>query len=75
MAWGLFPILLATKGFSLGQIGIVTAIYSAVWGLGQLFTGKMADYFCKKDLLFFGMLLQGVALVALQRIKTALIER
>ena len=65
MAWGLFPILLATKGFSLGQIGIVTAIYSAVWGLGQLFTGKMADYFCKKDLLFFGMLLQGVALVAL----------
>lgn len=65
MAWGLFPILLATKGFSIGQIGIVTAIYPAVWGLGQLFTGKMADYFCKKDLLFLGMLLQGVALVAL----------
>ena len=65
MAWGLFPILLATKGFSIGQIGIVTAIYPAVWGLGQLFTGKMADYFCKKDLLFLGMLLQGFALVAL----------
>jgi predicted MFS family arabinose efflux permease len=65
MAWGLFPILLASKGFSIGQIGIVTAIYPAVWGLGQLFTGKMADYFCKKDLLFIGMLLQGVALVFL----------
>ena len=65
MAWGLFPILLATKGFSIGEIGIVTAIYPAVWGVGQLFTGRMADYFCKKDLLFLGMLLQGVALVGL----------
>jgi MFS family permease len=65
MVWGLFPILLALKGFTLGQIGIVTAIYPAVWGIGQLFTGKMADHFCKKDLLFWGMLLQGLALVAL----------
>ena len=65
MAWGLLPILLAAKGFSIAQIGIVTSIYPAVWGLGQLFTGKMADYFCKKDLLFIGMLLQGLALLAL----------
>jgi len=65
MAWGLFPILLASKGFNIGRIGIVTAIYPAVWGLGQLFTGKMADYFCKKDLLFLGMLLQGLALIFL----------
>jgi predicted MFS family arabinose efflux permease len=65
MAWGLFPILLAAKGFSIAQIGIVTAIYPAVWGIGQLFTGKMADHICKKDLLFLGMLLQGLALVAL----------
>jgi MFS family permease len=65
MVWGLFPILLASKGFSLGQIGIITAIYPAVWGLGQLFTGKMADVFCKKDLLFIGMFLQGLVLVVL----------
>jgi len=65
MAWGLFPILLASKGFNIAHIGIVTAIYPAVWGIGQLFTGKMADHICKKDLLFLGMLLQGLALVAL----------
>ena len=64
MAWGLMPILLASKGFSIGQIAIVTAIYPAVWGIGQLFTGRMADRFCKRDLLFWGMLLQGLALVA-----------
>ncbi len=63
MAWGIFPILLATKGFSIGEIGIITAIYPAVWGIGQLFTGKMADKFCKKDMLYIGMILQAIALI------------
>lgn len=65
MAWGIFPILLATKGFTIGEIGIVTAIYPAVWGIGQLFTGKMADKFCKKDMLYVGMFLQAIALFVL----------
>lgn len=65
MAWGILPILLANKGFTIGEIGIVTAIYPAVWGIGQLFTGKMADKFCKKDMLYVGMLLQAIALIGL----------
>lgn len=65
MVWGIFPILLAQKKFSISEIGIVVAIYPAVWGIGQLFTGKMADYFCKKSMLFSGMLLQGIALLFL----------
>lgn len=65
MVWGIFPILLASKGFTMGEIGIVTAIYPAVWGIGQLFTGKMADKFCKKDMLYTGMLLQALALIFL----------
>lgn len=65
MAWGLFPILLAGKNFSLEQIGIIVAVYPAVWGLGQLITGKMADEFSKKYMLFYGMLLQAVVLIAL----------
>lgn len=63
MVWGIFPILLTQKDFTLGQIGIITATYPAVWGLGQLITGKMSDYFCKKDMLFIGMFLQGLALL------------
>lgn len=63
MAWGLFPILLAEKHFAISEIAIVTAIYPAVWGIGQLFTGKMADHFCKKNMLFWGMFLQGIALL------------
>lgn len=67
MAWGLFPILLASKGFSIAEIGIITAVYPAIWGLGQLFTGKLADRFCKKDMLYTGMLLQAIALLVLIR--------
>lgn len=63
MVWGIFPILLAQKNFSIEQIGIITATYPAVWGFGQLVTGKMADHFCKKDMLFTGMLLQGITLL------------
>lgn len=63
MVWGLFPILLTQQQFTLQQIGIITATYPAVWGLGQLVTGKMADIYRKKTLLFYGMLLQGLALV------------
>ncbi|HET9058066.1 MAG TPA: MFS transporter [Chitinophagaceae bacterium] len=65
MVWGLLPILLSAKHFDLKQIGIIAAIYPAVWGIGQLFTGKMADRFCKKDMLFAGMLLQGIVLLLL----------
>jgi MFS family permease len=65
MVWGLFPVLLASKGFTLGQIGEIAAVYPAFWGIGQLFTGKMADHFCQKTMLFWGMLLQGLALIAM----------
>lgn len=65
LAWGLLPLVLAQQGFSLAEIGSLVAIYPAAWGLGQLFTGKMSDHFCKKSMLVWGMLLQGLALVAL----------
>jgi len=63
MVWGLFPILLATKGFNLDKIAVIVAIYPIIWGLGQLFTGKMADHYSKKKMLFWGMLLQGLTLL------------
>lgn len=65
MMWGIFPILLAEKNFSITEIGFIVSVYPAVWGIGQLFTGKMSDRFCKKDLLFYGMILQGIAILFL----------
>jgi MFS family permease len=65
MIWGLLPILLAGRDFTLVEIGKIVAIYPMVWGLSQLITGKMADRFRKKSLLFFGMVFQGIAIAAL----------
>ncbi|MFM9911887.1 MAG: MFS transporter [Chitinophagaceae bacterium] len=65
MVWGILPVLLAQQGFSIGNIGLITAIYPIVWAIGQLFTGRLSDRYCKKDLLFWGMFLQGVAILFL----------
>jgi MFS family permease len=65
MAWGLFPLLLASKGFDLRDTGTIVAVYPAVWGIGQLFTGRLADTYCKRTLLFLGMFMQGVALLTM----------
>lgn len=65
MVWGLFPLLLVSKGFDLHETGIIVAIYPAIWGFGQLYTGKLADKHCKKTLLFIGMLMQGIALLGM----------
>lgn len=65
MIWGLFPILLANKGFSLVEVGKMVAIYPIIWGLGQLVTGKLADILVKKTMLFWGMLIQGIAIITM----------
>ena len=63
MIWGLLPLLLMSLGFALEDIALVVAIYPSVWGVSQLITGKLADLYQKKKLLFWGMLLQGVAII------------
>lgn len=66
LAWGLFPIYFADAGLSVARIGVLAAIYPAVWGLGQLVTGALSDRIGRKPLIAGGMLLQGgaIALVA-----------
>jgi MFS family permease len=63
MIWGLLPIVLMSLNYNQEGIGIITAIYPTVWGIGQLFTGKMSDIYSKKAMLFWGMLLQGIAIL------------
>jgi len=67
MAWGLFPIFYAAAGLSLERIGWLAAIYPAVWGAGQLFTGALSDRVGRKWLIAGGMWVQaaGIALIVL----------
>ncbi len=62
LAWGLFPIFFAASGLSVGRIGILGAIYPAVWGLGQLYTGGLSDRVGRKPLIVAGMFVQAVAI-------------
>lgn len=65
MAWGLFPLVFAAHGMSLSQIGMLAAVYPAVWGAAQLLTGAWSDRIGRKWLIVWGMWLQaaGIAIV------------
>lgn len=62
LSWGLFPLLFATADLTLTQIGVLFALYPAVWGVGQLFTGAASDRFGRKPLITTGMATQAVGL-------------
>jgi MFS family permease len=62
LAWGLLPLLFVRGGLPVGQVGLLAALYPAVWGLGQLITGPLSDRLGRKPLITGGMLLQAAAL-------------
>ncbi len=62
LAWGMFPILFVTSGLDLARVGLLVAIYPAVWGLGQMAAGALSDRWGRKHLITAGMLTQAVGL-------------
>lgn len=62
LAWGLVPLYLAAGGAGAGEIGLVAALYPAVWGAGQVATGWLSDHLGRKPLIVAGMLVQAGAL-------------
>ncbi len=63
VVWGLFPLMFASLGFTLGKIGFLAALYPAVWGMSQMLTGAMSDRFGRKWMIVFGMWVQAVGIV------------
>lgn len=70
MIWGILPIVLGIHGIGMTKIGYLTAIYPAVWGMGQLITGAMADRWNKPKMMFWGMMVQAIGLGILYFAKT-----
>ena len=62
LAWGLLPIFFADAGLTVSRIGVLAALYPAVWGLGQLVTGALSDRVGRKPLIVGGMLTQAAAI-------------
>jgi MFS family permease len=65
LAWGLVPLYLAANGARPSQVGLVAAIYPAVWGAGQIAAGHWSDQIGRKPLIVAGMATQAIALVVL----------
>jgi len=70
LAWGLFPLFFAQNGLSISEIGLLAALYPAVWGFGQLATGALSDRFGRKWLIATGMWLQAAALALIATSRT-----
>jgi MFS family permease len=62
LAWGLLPVLFAADGLTVADVGLIAALYPAIWGAGQLITGGLSDRIGRKPLIVGGMLTQACAL-------------
>lgn len=67
MAWGLFPLVFAAAGMTLTQIGVLAAVYPAVWGVAQIFTGALSDRIGRKWLIVGGMWVQAAGIAVTVR--------
>jgi MFS family permease len=62
MSWGVFPIFFTTYGLGVGRIGILKAVYPAVWGILQVATGPLSDLLGRKWLIVGGMWMQAAGI-------------
>ena len=65
LAWGVFPVLFVAGGLTLSETSAMAAIYPAVWGICQLWTGALSDHWGRKWLIVVGMGVQGIALLGM----------
>jgi len=62
MSWGIFPLFFVAFGLSVERIGILKAVYPAIWGILQIATGPLSDRWGRKGLIIGGMWIQAAAL-------------
>lgn len=63
MSWGIFPLFFTSLGLGLERIGVLKAVYPAVWGISQIATGSLSDRWGRKGLIVGGMWVQAAGLV------------
>jgi MFS family permease len=62
MSWGVFPLFFSTFGLGVERIGILKAVYPAVWGMLQVVTGPLSDRWGRKGLIVAGMWTQAAGI-------------
>jgi MFS family permease len=64
MSWGVFPLFFNTFGLGVERIGVLKAIYPAIWGILQILTGPLSDRWGRKGLIVAGMWVQAGGIFA-----------
>ena len=62
MSWGVFPLFFSSFGLGVGRIGVLKAVYPAVWGVLQVVTGPLSDRWGRKGLIVAGMWVQAAGI-------------
>jgi MFS family permease len=62
MSWGVFPLFFNAFGLGVDRIGILKAVYPAVWGMLQILTGPLSDRWGRKGLIVTGMWVQALGI-------------
>ncbi len=62
---GFFPLYFLHRGLSLVQVGFLVGVYAWVWGLGQAFTGALADRVGRKGPITGGTLLVAAGIIVI----------
>ena len=62
MSWGVFPIFFSAFGLGVERIGVLKAVYPAVWGTLQVATGPLSDRWGRKGLIAGGMWTQAAGI-------------
>jgi MFS family permease len=62
MSWGVFPLFFSTFGVGVERIGLLKAVYPAVWGTLQVVTGPLSDRWGRKGLIVGGMWVQAAGI-------------
>jgi MFS family permease len=63
MSWGILPLFFTSHGLSIERVGVLKAVYPAVWGILQTVTGPLSDRWGRKGLIAAGMLVQAGGLI------------
>ena len=64
LVWIGYPLYLTTVGLSVDQVGVVVGVYGGVWGILQLYTGKLADDIGRRLPVITGMVIAGIGVLA-----------
>ncbi|WP_396611881.1 MFS transporter [Haloferax sp. S1W] len=64
LVWIAYPLYLTSAGQSVVDVGVVVGVYGGVWGVLQLYTGKLADDIGRRPPVVAGMFVAGGGVLA-----------